>query len=151
VSPIATQTDTQRRIAAQKAAATRQENAAKRSRSAKKAAETRAKGRLSAAKKVGLQAQRAVDTAVGTAISAGENVAEAVRPVRSRSGAQRELRHLRDKASGQVTKVERRGAQARKKAQRELTRRRKRLARSAVDEGPLPDSLRPVVDPTAKK
>jgi hypothetical protein len=80
----------------------------------------------------------------------GEKVADTVRPVSSREGAQRQLRQFRDQATTQIDKAERRGAQARKKAQRELTRRRKRVARGAVDEGPLPDAVRHVVDPTTK-
>ena len=62
---MATQTETQRRAAAQKAAATRRENEAKRRRSARKAAETRARAQQSRLKAVGLQAERVADTAVG--------------------------------------------------------------------------------------
>jgi len=55
-----TQTATQRKATAQKAAATRRRNAAKRSQSARKAAETRAQAELNTLQVVQAQAERAL-------------------------------------------------------------------------------------------
>jgi hypothetical protein len=128
--PIATQTETQRKAAAQKAAATRRQNAARRSRSAKKAAETRARGQLNTLQALGLQAQRIADTAVGATLTAGENVAEALKPVASRRETQRELKRLRGRLTTNLRKVERRGATARKRAQRSVSRQRAQAVRA---------------------
>ena len=80
---MATQTETQRRAAAQKAPATRKANEAKRRRSARTAAEARARAEQSRLKVAGLGAQRIADAAVGAAVSGGEKLAGAVRPFRS--------------------------------------------------------------------
>lgn len=121
---MATQTETQRRAAAQKAAATRKENEARRSRSAKKAAETRARAQENRLKAVGWQAQRVADTAVGTAVTAGEKLAESLKPLRSQAEARREVKRLQGRATTNLRKVERRGATARKRAQRTVKRQR---------------------------
>ena len=66
---MATQTATQRKATAQKAAATRRRNAAKRSQSARKAAETRAQAELNTLQVVQDQAERAVLIPVGAALA----------------------------------------------------------------------------------
>lgn len=106
---MATQTETQRRVAAQKAAATRRENEAKRRRSAQKADETRARAQQSRLKAAGLQAQRVADTAVGAAVTGGEKVVGAVKPLRSQAEARREAQRLQRRAATNLRKVERRG------------------------------------------
>ena len=65
---MATQTATQRKATAQKAAATRRRNAARRSQSARKAAETRAQAELNTLQVVQAQAERAVLIPVGAAL-----------------------------------------------------------------------------------
>src|SRR5215218_5607300 len=126
---MATQTETQRKVAAQKAAATRKANEAKRRRSAQKAAETRARAQQSRLKAAGLQAQRVADTAVGAAVSGGEKVAETFKPLRSQAEARREAQRLQRRAATNLRKVERRGATARQRAQR--ARRDNAIRRSA--------------------
>src|SRR3954463_313129 len=96
---MATQTETQRRASAQKAAATRKENEAKRRRSAQKAAETRARAQQSRLKAAGLQAQRAAAPAVGPAVRSSEKVAGPPRPLRNQSEARREAQRLQRRAA----------------------------------------------------
>jgi hypothetical protein len=124
VIPIATQTEAQRKAAAQKAAATRRRNAARRSRSAQKAAETRARAQASTLKSVGWQAQRVADTALGAAVTAGEKVAATVEPLQSRAGINGEISRLRRRAATNLRKAERRGATARRNVVRTLGRQR---------------------------
>ena len=75
---MATQTATQRKATAQKAAATRRRNAAKRSQSARKAAETRAQAELNTLQAVQAQAERAVLIPVGAALVARDAVVDVV-------------------------------------------------------------------------
>src|SRR5829696_722744 len=96
---MATQTETQRKVAGQKAAATRKQNEAKRRRSAQKAAETRARAQQSRLKAAGLQAQRVADTAVGAAVSSGEKVAETLKPLRSQAEARSDRFNRRGRTS----------------------------------------------------
>src|ERR671918_1431789 len=103
---MATQTETQRKAAAQKAAATRKTNEAKRRRSAQKAAETRARAQQSRLKAAGLQAQRVADTAVGAAVSGGEKVADTIKPFRSQTEARREAQRLQHRATTNLRKAE---------------------------------------------
>jgi hypothetical protein len=129
VIPIATQTETQRKAAAQKGAATRRRNAAQRSRSARKAAETRARAQASTLKSFGWQAQRVADTAVGAAVTAGEKAADTVKPLRSQAGVSRQISRLRRRAATNLRKAERRGASARRSAARILRRNRREAER----------------------
>ncbi len=78
---MATQTPTQRKATAQKAAATRRRNAAKRSSSARKAAETRAQAEMNTLQAVQAQAERAVLIPVGASLVARDSVIEAVKPL----------------------------------------------------------------------
>src|SRR5215210_6290668 len=80
VKSMATQTQTERKVTAQKAAATRRRNAAKRSRSAQKAAETRAQAQLNTLQVVQLRAERAALVPVGAALEARDAVTSAVSP-----------------------------------------------------------------------
>jgi len=121
---IATQTDSQRKAAAQKAAATRKQNAARRSRSARKAAETRARGQAGRLKSFGWQAQRVADTAVGVAVTFGEKVAGAAKPLQSQAAVSRQVSHLQRRAATNLRKAERRGANARRSIVRTLRRQR---------------------------
>lgn len=125
-----TQTPTQRKATAQKAAATRRRNAAKRSQSARKAAETRVQAEQSALKAVQAQAERAVLIQVGAALAARDAVLEAVAPLTSgREGVERELARLGKRVSANLSKFERRGTTARNRAARNVTRTRGRVER----------------------
>src|SRR5215213_7042530 len=129
-SPMATQTQTQRKASAQKAAATRRRNAAKRSQSAKRAAETRAKAELNTLQVVQLQAERAALVPVGAALTARDAVVEAVKPyVAGRESAEKELEKVGKRVQVNVKKFERRGSTARNRALRELKRTRTRVER----------------------
>jgi len=72
---------------------------------------------------LGWRAQRVADTAVGAAVSAGEKVAETVKPLRSQTGVNRQISTLQRQASTQLRKAERRGATARRRAEGEFERR----------------------------
>jgi hypothetical protein len=74
------QTTTQRKTTAQKAAATRRRNAAKRSATARKAAETRAQAELNTLQVVQAQAERALLIPVGAALEARDGGVEAYKP-----------------------------------------------------------------------
>lgn len=125
---MATQTETQRKAAAQKAAATRRRNAAARSRSAKKAAETRALAQKNVLQRAGLQAERAADIAIGATVTARDNVVDAVKPL---GDPRAELKRLRGELDLSVRRFERRGSQARKRATRAVRRRRNDVERQA--------------------
>src|SRR3954454_14421429 len=101
---MATQTETQRRVAAQKAAATRRENEAKRRRSAQKAAETRARAQQSRLKAGGLQAQRVADSAVVAAVGSAEKFVGAIKPFRSQTEVRREPQRLQRRATTNLRK-----------------------------------------------
>lgn len=121
VFPITTPTETARKAAAQKAVATRRRNEAKRSQSAKRAAETRARAQMSSLRRAALQAERAADTALGAVLSAWGSVRDIVTRARAPS---RELERAREGVDDQIQRAERRGGAARKRAQRDLKRRR---------------------------
>src|SRR3954453_6040918 len=107
---MATQTETQRKATAQKAAATRRSNAAKRSRSAQKSAETRAQAELNAIQAVQQQAERAVLIPVGAYLTARDEVIEAVKPyTASRASAEREIGKVQRRVTTNLRKFERRG------------------------------------------
>ena len=127
---MATQTQTQRKATAQKAAATRRRNAAKRSQSARKAAETRAKAELNTAKVVQAQAERAVLIPVGAALIARDAVIEAAKPYTAgRDSAERELGKVGKQVQTNLRKFERRGTTARNRAVREVKKTRTRVER----------------------
>ena len=129
-SPMAPQTETQRKATAQKAAATRRRNAAKRSQSARKAAETRAQAELNTLQAVQAQAERAVLIPVGAALVARDAVVEVVTPyTEGRESAERELNKLGKSVSTNLRKYERRGNTARNRTLREVKRTRTRLER----------------------
>jgi hypothetical protein len=115
---MATQTQTQRKATAQKAAATRRRNEAQRKRSAKKAAETRAQAEKNTLQSLAYKGQdigqRAVDLTVGAAAETRDRVADAVKPVTSKA----ERRRLTSSAKTSVRDAQRRGARVRKDAQR---------------------------------
>ena len=122
---MATQTQTQRKAAAQKGAATRRRKAAQRKRSAQKAAETRARAQENTLKSLAYKGQdigqRAVDVTVGAAAEARDRVAGAVRPVRNRT----ERNRLTGRVRSSVRDAQRRGARVRKDAQRTVRTRRR--------------------------
>jgi hypothetical protein len=127
---MATQTPTQRKATAQKAAATRRRNAAKRSQSARKAAETRAQAELNTIQVVQAQAERAVLIPVGAALVARDAVVEAVGPyTEGRESAEREFNKLGKRVSTNLRRYERRGNTARNRAVREVKRTRTRVER----------------------
>jgi hypothetical protein len=125
---MAAQTETQRKAAAQKGAATRKRNEAKRRQAARKAAATRARAQASRLKAAGYEAQRALDTSVGAAVVAGEGLRDAARTVTDSQERRRATAGVR-KA---VRDAERRGSRVRKGAQRTVTREAKR-ARKTVE------------------
>ena len=128
--PMATQTQTQRKATAQKAAATRRRNAAKRSQSATKAAQTRAQAELNTLQVVQLQAERAALVPVGAALTARDAVVEAVKPyVAGRESAEKELEKVGKRVQVNLKKFERRGSTARNRALREIKRTRTRVER----------------------
>jgi hypothetical protein len=146
---MASQTPTQRKASAQKAAATRRRNAAKRQQSAarsaakrtqssastaaenaSKAAETRAKAELNALQAVQAQAERAVLIPVGAALEVRDSVVEIVSPyAEGRESAERELNKLGKRVSTNLRKYERRGTTARNRAVREVKRTRTKVER----------------------
>jgi hypothetical protein len=127
---MATQTQTQRKATAQKAAATRRRNAAQRSQSAKKAAQTRAQAELNTLQVVQLQAERAALVPVGAALTARDAVVEAVKPyIAGRESAEKELERVGKRVQVNLKKFERRGSTARNRALRELKRTRTRVER----------------------
>jgi hypothetical protein len=117
------QTQSQRRAAGRKAAATRKANASRRSaaaarRNAARSASTGIEATQSRVEVVAQQAERAVLVPVGAALIARDGVVEAAKPFRSRAGAERELKRF-----------ERRGTTARNAVQREVKRTRTRVER----------------------
>jgi hypothetical protein len=126
---MATQTPTQRKATAQKAAATRRRNAAKRSRSARKGAETRAQAELNTLQAVQAQAERAVLIPVGATLVARDSVIEAVKPLADGSTRDQELGKLQKRVSTNLRRFERRGTTARNRAVREVKRTRTRVER----------------------
>ena len=126
---MATQTQTQRKASAQKAAATRRRKAAQRSQSAKKAAETRARAEENTLKSLAYKgqdiSQRAVDVTVGAAAEARDRVVGAVRPVTHRTDRDR----LRGRVRTSVRDAQRRGARVRKGATRTARTRRREAER----------------------
>ena len=127
---MATQTPTQRKATAQKAAATRRRNAAKRSASARKAAETRAQAELNTLQVVQAQAERALLIPVGAALTARDAVIEAYKPyVEGAESREKELKGLQKRVGTSLRKFERRGNTARNRAVREVKRTRTRVER----------------------
>lgn len=145
---IATQTQTQRRAAAKKAAATRKRNAARTSsrrtatsarrtrtsaeRTARQARTTARSGARSAAKRAGAestrleafvrQAERALTVPVGAALVARENIAEAARPLTSRARLQRELRKLERRGETALRRSQRRAKRQGRETRRDVER-----------------------------
>jgi hypothetical protein len=127
---MATQTETQRKATAQKAAATRRRNAAKRSQSARKAAETRAQAELNTLQVVQAQAERALLIPVGAALEARDAVIDVTKPyVDGRESAEKEFKGLQKRVGTSLRKFERRGSTARNRAVREVKRTRTRVER----------------------
>ncbi|MBA3421163.1 MAG: hypothetical protein H0U12_04615, partial [Thermoleophilaceae bacterium] len=75
------------------------------------------------------EAQRPVLVYVGAALTARDNVVEAVRPYTSRASAQRELRRLRRRLGVNLRKFERRGTTERNKLERQVKRTRTQAER----------------------
>ena len=127
---MATQTATQRKATAQKAAATRRRNAAKRSTTARKAAETRTQAELNTLQVVQAQAERALLIPVGAALEARDAVIDATKPyVDGRESAEKELKGLQKRINTSLRKFERRGSTARNRTVREIKRTRTRVER----------------------
>jgi hypothetical protein len=115
---MATQTQAQRKSAAQKAVATRRRKAAQRSQSAQKAAETRARAELNTLQSLAIRGQeagqKAVDVTVGAALEARDRVVGAVKPITD----SRERTRLRRNVQRSFRTAQRRGATARKGLER---------------------------------
>src|SRR4051794_2961516 len=129
---MATQTQTQRRASAKKAAATRKRNTsrstASRTRSSARStasgatstATSRAKAEASGIQAFALQAERAVLIPVGAALTARDNVVENVKPFTSRPTADRATSNLQPRGATNLPNHPRRGTTARNKLPREL-------------------------------
>jgi hypothetical protein len=134
---MATQTQTQRRASAKKAAATRKRNVsrgtASRARTTAKttatSATTRAKAEATGLQAVALQAERALLIPVGAALIARDNVVDGVKPFTSRTTAEREINKLQRRVATNLRKFERRGTTARNKLQRDVKRNRTEVER----------------------
>jgi hypothetical protein len=74
-------------------------------------------------------AERALDVPVGAALLARERVTDAVEPWTSTSGRERELKSLRTQVTRELSKFERRGGQARRKATQRVRSTRTRVER----------------------
>jgi hypothetical protein len=74
-------------------------------------------------------AETAVDVPVGTALRVADRVNETVKPFRTRTGAEREIRRVRSQFQREVNKVERRGGRARRKLTQRVKRERNRVER----------------------
>ena len=128
---MATQTETQRKATARKAAATRRRNAAKRSQAAKQAAATRAQAERNTLDVLQAQAERSVLIPVGAALVARDSLIEVAKPyVEGRESAEKELGKLQKRVSTNLRKFERRGTTARNRALREVKRTRTRFITS---------------------
>jgi hypothetical protein len=138
---MATQTRTQRSASAKKAAATRKRNTSRstarrtstQARSTARGATTTARQRTQAelrgAEGVVQQAQRVVLIPVGAALVARDNVAETVKPFRTRASAEREISRLGRRVNVNLNKFERRGNTARNQLERRVKRTRTQIER----------------------
>ena len=127
---MATQTETQRKATARKAAATRRRNAAKRSQAAKQAAATRAQAERNPLDVLQAQAERSVLIPVGAALVARDAVVDVVKPYTAgRESAEKELEKVGKRVSGDLKKFERRGNTARNRAVRQVKKTRTRVER----------------------
>ena len=97
---------------------------------ARKAAETRAQAELNTLQVVQAQAERAVLIPVGAALTARDEVVEAVKPyTASRASAERELGKVQRRVATNLRRFERRGNTARNRALREVKRTRTKVER----------------------
>ena len=74
-------------------------------------------------------AERTVDVPVGAALVAAERVTDIVEPFTGRDTANRELKGIRTRVERELTKFERRGASARRKARTRARQTRNRFGR----------------------
>ena len=132
---MATQTPTQRKAAARKAAATRKRNAtARRAKTTQTSAQRTADNGLGTGvaglEVVAAQAERAVLIPVGAALVARDSLVEAAKPYfTNRESAERELTKLQRQVRTDLRKFERRGNTARNRVQRQVKRTRTRVER----------------------
>jgi hypothetical protein len=74
-------------------------------------------------------AETAVDLPVGAALSVADRVNDTVKPYRTRSSAEREVRRLRNQLQRELNRAERRGGTARRKLTQRAKRERNRVER----------------------
>jgi hypothetical protein len=74
-------------------------------------------------------AETAVDLPVGAALSVADRVNDTVKPYRTRSSAEREIRRLRNQLQRELNRAERRGGTARRKLTTRAKRERNRVER----------------------
>ena len=101
----------------------------KQARDARQVREGVTKARNGAVSYVRQTAERTVDLPVGAALVARERVNEVVEPWTQSETRERELKSLRTQVTRELTKFERRGGQARRKASTRVRRTRNRLER----------------------
>ena len=87
------------------------------------------KARNGAAAIVRQGAERAVDVPVGAALTVRDRVSDAIEPLVTASGREKELRSLRTQVTREVNRFERRGGQARRKATQRARTTRTRVQR----------------------
>jgi hypothetical protein len=136
---MATQTQTQRKAAAQKAPATRKRNAARRRATARKAAQTRraaqkevgirASAQGNAAAAAGYEATRLVDLGLGAVATAREGVGAMVKPITDQAQRRRLRTRLQRNTTSSWKQVERRGERTRRRIVRNVEREARRLRR----------------------
>jgi len=151
---MATQTPTQRKASAKKAAATRKRNAAKASaKSASTSAKRTATSAKTTAKKtttaasnatsagqftldtVALQAERALLIPVGAALIARDAVVEVTKPYTSRTSAEKELKKFERRGNTARNSLRREAKRTRTRVERELRQRRNEVTKSVKDAG----------------
>jgi hypothetical protein len=92
-------------------------------------ASTQAKREQNAVAYARQAAETAVDVPVGTALRVADRVNESVKPFRTRTSAEHEVRRIRSQVQRELNKVERRGGTARRKLTQRVKRERNRLER----------------------
>ena len=89
------------------------------------------KARQGAAAIVRQSAERAIDVPVGAALTVRDRVSDVVEPWTSSTSRDKELKSLRTQVTRELNKFERRGGQARRKANQRVRSTRTRLEREA--------------------
>lgn len=92
-----------------------------------KAAKTEATASASRTEQARSTAERAVDLPVGVVLEVSDRVADLVGPFTARAGAEKQFKSYRTNLTRSLTRSERRGASARRKATTEARKTRERV------------------------